>query len=294
MNLPRQLGPYRLDRLIGRGGMAEVFAATTFGASGFERTVAVKLLRPELADQPERLRLFLEEAKLGARLRHQHLISVEELSLFDGTYLCRMEYVDGADLARCLTRGPPGEPLALFLAQALAAALDYVHRAADAQGRPLGLVHRDVSPSNVLLSWEGEVKLGDFGLAKATALKDDTQARIRKGTYAYMAPEQLAGKPLTAAADQFSLGVLLHELLTGARPFDADGPLQTMESIRAAVEPPLPGLRPELAAVVRRCLRAAPAERYPSTAALRQALAALGGAADAAACATWVRAALSP
>src|SRR5262249_38837537 len=156
--------------------------------------------------------------------------------------------------ARIAERRRPAVPIALALAEEVALALEYVHGFADAAGRPLGLVHRDISPSNVLVSRAGEVKLADFGIAKATLLADLTRVGIRKGTYAVMSPEQVAGDPLGQESDQFALGVLLTELLTGRRPFAGETPFETMELIRRAEPPDVSELDQELATIVLRCL----------------------------------------
>ena len=253
--------------------------ALAFGASGFEKLVAIKTLLPELRGDGACERLLIEEARLAARLQHRGLLQVHDLGVCDAQYFVRLEYIEGADLQALLRMGEPPEPaLALLIAEELAYALDYVHRKQDDKGRPLGLVHRDVSPANVLLSTAGEVKLGDFGVAKATHLQDHTRAGVRKGKYAYMSPEQISGDDLTGHSDLFSLGVLLAELLVGRRPFDAElgsPPHQTMERIRAAAPADLACLSTlsiELGGLLRRCLARAPLERQRSAAELGQAL----------------------
>jgi len=273
MDLPRQLGPYRLLRRLGHGGMAEVFLAAAHGASGFEKRVALKTLLPELQGDGEYERILIEEARRAASFQHRNLVGVHDLGLAGGVYFVRMDWVDGADLSALLARARPPVPLALMVAEELAHALAYLHGLADDAGRALGLVHRDVSPANVLLSRAGDVKLGDFGIAKATHLAEVTRGSTRKGKYAYMSPEQVTGAPLTAASDQFSLGITLCELLTGARPYDADSPLETMERVREARAPDLSALDVDLAAVVGRCLARAPAQRFADAGALAKALA---------------------
>lgn len=268
--MPRQLGPYRLVRRLGAGGMAEVFLALAFGASGFEKRVVLKVLRPEHQGHATYERMFLEEGRLGARLSHRNLVGVHDLGYADGTYYVRLDYVEGADLASLLARGRPGTPLALFVADELALALGAVHGLEDESGRPLGLVHRDVTPSNVLLSRLGEVKLADFGIAKATLLRDQTSGGVRKGTYAYMSPEQVRGGVVGPASDLFSLGITLHELLTGRRPFDGETPLETMERIREAEVGPLTEVEEALRPVLRACLARRPEDRPSSAEALRQ------------------------
>lgn len=273
--LPRQLGPYRLVRRLGAGGMAEVFLALAFGASGFEKRVVLKVLRPEHVGNPTYERMFLEEGRLGARLSHRNLVGVHDLGLAEGTYYVRLDYVEGADLASLLARGLPGTALALFVVDELALALSAVHGLEDDAGRLLGLVHRDVTPSNVLVSRLGEVKLADFGIAKATLLKDQTRSGVRKGTYAYMSPEQVRGRALGPASDLFSLGITLHELLTGRRPFDGETPLETMERIREAEPGPLTDVDEDLRPLLRSCLARRPEDRVASAEGLRQRLAPL-------------------
>jgi eukaryotic-like serine/threonine-protein kinase len=265
--VPRQLGPYEVVGRIGAGGMAEVYLARRFGASGWEKTVALKLLRPEHRGRTEFERLLISEARLGARFAHPGLVCVHDLGLADGIYFVCMDYVDGRDLAALIARRPLPRALALAIAEQLAAALAYVHTLTDAAGRPLGLVHRDVSPANVLVSRTGEVKLSDFGIAKSTATGDETWGRLRKGKYAYMAPEQINSEPLTGAADVFALAVTLHECLLARRPFDGDNPLEVMEAIRQARLAAthdfgdLANELPELVALLRRALSKEPSSR---------------------------------
>lgn len=295
-DLPASLGPYRLVRRLGQGGMAEVFLAVRYGASGFEKQVALKVLRREHRGRGELERLLIAEARLGARFGHPGLVQVHDLG-HDGEiyYLC-MDLVDGADLARLLRARPLPRVLALHVGEQVALALAYVHELRDERG-PLGLVHRDLGPKNLLASRTGEIKLADFGIAKATALQDITWGRMMKGTFAYLSPEQAAGAPITACSDQFSLGVTLCELLLGRRPFDADGPLPLIDAIRRAELPPdlLAGLPADLAALLRRMLARDPADRLPDLAAVARVLADLrrnlppAGPLELAA---WVRAAL--
>jgi serine/threonine protein kinase len=273
VDLPSRLGPYRIVRRIGQGGMAQIYLALAYGASGFEKRIALKTLLPELQGSGELEQLLIDEAKLGARLTHRNLVGVHELGTADGIYYVRMDFVDGADLATLLRARRPPLPLALLVVEEVAAALDYVHRAVDDAGRPLGLVHRDVSPSNILVSRDGEVKLADFGVAKATMLADITRANVRKGKYAYMSPEQVSGEVVSPSSDQFGLGVMLFELCMGSRPFDGDGPLDTMDKIRAATPPTVQGVPVEVAAIILRCLMRAPGERFADADAVRRAIA---------------------
>jgi serine/threonine protein kinase len=188
----------------------------------------------------------------------------------DGGYYVVLEYVDGGDLARHVGGGLP-EPLALHVVHELALGLAHLHDARDPRGLALHIVHRDVSPANVLVSTTGDVKLGDFGIAKATSLADRTAAGVRKGRFAYMAPEQLAGEPVTAAADQFGLGATLVELVTGRRPFAGETPWALLDAIRGG--PELGGLADDLRAIAARALAGAAADRFGSVEELRRAIA---------------------
>jgi serine/threonine-protein kinase len=273
MQQRRSLGPYEIVRRLGRGGMAEVFLAVVHGASGFERRVALKTLVPELQGEPALERALVHEARIAGRLAHRNLVAVLGLGVDDGITYVVMEYVDGGDLDTLTRARRLPLPLVLLVAEELALGLDYLHRAADDRGLPLGLVHRDVSPSNILVSRAGEVKLGDFGIAKATALADLTGG-TRKGKYAYMSPEHLAGEPLTGASDQFALGVTLVELAAGTRPFDGETPLATMENVRRGILPDLSTLPAAVAALAARALAPAPTDRFTSSEDLRLAIAA--------------------
>jgi len=274
MMIRSTIGPYQLVRPLGRGGMAEVYLATGFGAAGFERRVAIKTLAPEHADDVALQHALVREALLGGQLHHRNLVATLAFGLDDGYYLV-LEYVDGGDLARLLDDTEPllPEPLALHVVDELAHGLAYLHAARDARGLPLAIVHRDVGPANVLVSTTGDVKLADFGIAKATALADRTAAGTRKGRYSHMAPEQLAGDPATPAADQFGLGVTLVELVTGGRPFAGEAPWALLEAIRST-PPDLAALPADLRAIAARALAVDPAARFGSVAELRAAIAA--------------------
>ena len=263
LDTPSSLGPYRLLRPLGRGGMAQVFLAAKYGASGFEKKVAVKTLRVEHRGDAVLERLLIEEAKMGARLVHQNLIQVHDLGVDQGIYYVCMDYIDGVDLASILkSRVRLTVVQALTIVEAVARGLEYVHVLTDDEGRPLGLVHRDISPSNILISRFGEVKLSDFGIAKATLLSDVTWGRFRKGKIAYMSPEQIAGETLTQHSDQFGLGVVLMELIWGRRPFDGETPLETMDRIRAAKLPKLSKIPRRVRPIIRTALKRDPADRH--------------------------------
>lgn len=262
--LPKPFGPYQLVERLGAGGMAQVHLAVAFGASGFEKRVAIKTLLPEHRGDGELTRLLISEARLCARLQHRNLVQVQDLGVADGTYYVRMEYVDGDDLASLSRHDRPSAALALLICEEISLALHYIHHARDENGRPLGLIHRDISPSNILLSRSGEVKLTDFGVAKATQMAHATDARVRKGKYTYMSPEQVAGERLTPRSDIFSLGVTLMKLLVGRKPYSRDTVLETMDAIREARPPHLPEIREDLRNLIHQCLKKAPEERFQS------------------------------
>lgn len=280
----RPAGKYQLTSLIASGGMAEVWRAEVAGPAGVRKEAAVKLVRGGHDAGGEFARMLVEEARLAMRLTHANVVQVFELVEEGGRHAIAMELVRGRDLGRvlerCRERGVRlGLPRAVHLGVEVARGLAYAHRLAEG-GRPLGIVHRDVSPHNVLVSFEGEVKLADFGIARATQLREQTRAGVRKGTYAYMSPEQVSGRPLTVASDQFSLATLLIELCTGQRPFDAGSPLETMDRIREAAPPSMNGVPVELVPVLLRALSREPVDRYASSRELRAALLATGPVAD--------------
>ncbi len=267
-----------LEKKLGQGGMAEVFLARVFGASGFEKRVVIKTLREELLGAPELERMFLEEARLQARLSHRNLVQAHDLGVTEGRPWVRLDFVDGVDLSALAL--PLSIELARFIGGELALGLHALHEARDEAGRGLGIVHRDVSRKNVLLSKWGEVRLADFGIARATQLREQTRGGVRKGTWAYMSPEQVSGRALTSASDQFSLATLMVELITGARPFDGPTPLETMDRIRDAVPPVLEGVQRQMSVVLQRALARDPTERFPSSREMRSAILGSGPAAD--------------
>lgn len=267
------VGRYELVSRIGAGGMGEVFLARAVGAGGFEKEVVIKRVLPHLASDPGFVQRFIEEGKLVVRLRHAGIAQVLDMGEEDGVYFIAMEHVDGKDLGELVRIAQAaGErmpiPLVVHLLVELLDALDYAHHAKDADGRALGVIHRDVSPSNVMIATTGEVKLLDFGIARATErLQSSTTGAIR-GKYGYMSPQQAAGLELDARSDLFSLGVIAWELLTGERPFDGASDLLTLDRIRYHDPGPLrakaPDVPEDLAAVVERLLAKNPDDRFAS------------------------------
>ena len=219
-----RFGPYIVNELLGTGGMATVHAAESQSAGGFRKRVALKRLLPHLADEPEIVDSFAREARLASYLHHQHIAQTFDLGVIERTYYIAMELVPGPTLRQIL-RQCDAEAGAIQIEHALdillqvAGALDYAHNLADDNGRPLGIVHRDVSPANIIVSGAGIVKLIDFGLAKVSASRS-TKVGILKGKLSYMAPEYTLGR-LDHRADLFALGVIAHEMLTGRPLFDA-------------------------------------------------------------------------
>ncbi|NMO15912.1 serine/threonine protein kinase [Pyxidicoccus fallax] len=263
------LGRYFLHERLGVGGMAEVFRATYSPEGGIERTVAVKRILPAYAEDPQFIALFRREAELGSLLQHPNIVQMLDVGRLENTHFIAMEYVDGLSLRQLLDGHGPLPPHAVaFLGAELAAALDYVHRRTSRDGVPLNLVHRDINPPNILLSRIGDVKLSDFGIARAINHASVTRLGHVRGKADYMAPEQLMGEPLDGRVDLFALGLTLHEALTGRRVLV--GPEETSRaSIQATIEglpPPSvlrPELPPELDAVVMSLLRLRPEDRPP-------------------------------
>jgi len=268
---PTPFGKYFLLERINVGGMAEVFRAKAFGVEGFERLVAVKRILPNIAEDQEFIRMFIEEAKLAVQLNHANIAQIFDLGVVDGAYYIALEHVHGRDLRgifdRCRQLGE-AMPVAqaCFVAMKVCEGLDYAHNKRDQGGRELALVHRDVSPQNILISFEGEVKLIDFGIAKAADLGNATQSGILKGKFGYMSPEQVRGEPVDRRSDVFSCGIVLYELLTGERLFVGESDFSTLEKVRnVEILPPSTYNRripDELERIVLKALTKDPADRY--------------------------------
>lgn len=273
---------YELLKPLAQGGMAEIFLARQTAAHGFERLVVVKRVLPELARDQAFIASFIDEAKNGAQLSHPNIVQTIELGEKDGTYFIALEYIDGVDLATLLrihrNRGQPMPvACALRIVCDVLMGLEFAHNAKDARGTPLGLVHRDATPSNVLVAWNGSAKVVDFGIAKATAkLEGRTRTGVVKGKLGYMAPEQLDGAALDRRVDQFAVGIMLFELLTNVHPFRGDSELQTVKNIGERPPPKLTELRPEVPIAVEAAIEKALAKdrdaRFATCAAFQNAL----------------------
>ncbi|MFO0680489.1 MAG: serine/threonine-protein kinase [Sandaracinus sp.] len=237
MKKPIPFGKYLLLERVNVGGMAEVFKAKAYGVEGFERLVAVKRILPSIAEDQEFITMFIDEAKISVQLTHANIAQIFDLGKVGDSYFIAMEYVHGKDLRAIFDRARKrGEtvpvPMACYLAMKVCEGLDYAHNKKDASGRELNLVHRDVSPQNILLSYDGESKLIDFGIAKAAGKAGKTQAGILKGKFGYMSPEQVRGLPLDRRSDIFAVGIVLYELLTGERLFVGESDFSTLEKVK--------------------------------------------------------------
>jgi serine/threonine protein kinase len=273
----QRLDRYTLLERLATGGMAEVWLARQSGASDFSRLVAIKRILSHLARDPTFVRMFLHEARLAAGLSHPHIAQIFDLGEQAGLHYLAMEYVAGHSLAAIARRGQrTGDrlpvPLLVRLIADAASGLHYAHQLRGSDGGPLGLVHRDVSPQNLLVSYEGTLKIIDFGVAKA-ATTDRTDSGIIKGKFSYLSPEQCLGHPVDARSDVFALGILLFELSTGTRLFQHESDLMILDRIaRQPIPRPStrnPTLSPRLEQVIMRALAQDPALRHPHAEALR-------------------------
>lgn len=276
-----QLGRYQLERRLARGGMGELWLARSHGAAGWEKRVVLKTILPHLSDQPEFVERFLDEAHIATTLSHGNIVPVFELGHDKDTYFIVMEYVDGWDLRTLLRRAatqdePLPEGIALYIAAEVCRGLDYAHKHADEDGQPRHIVHRDVSPANILLSRDGAVRIVDFGIASARSRLNQTLTGELRGKFGYMSPEQARGEAVDAGSDLFSLGVVLYEMLAGTRPFAGQSDLEVLGRVQRAEHTPLAELRPDLdastLAVVERALAHDRKDRFGDAAEMQHAL----------------------
>jgi serine/threonine protein kinase len=265
----REYGRYRVDTLLARGGMGEVYLGSVTGANGFARRVVIKVLRGDLVGSEKFAMMFVDEACIAAQLSHPNIVQTLDFDVEDGEVFLVAEYVAGCDLRALLAPQPEiSYEHAVTIIAELAAGLASAHDACDATGAPLQLIHRDVSPSNVLLGVRGEVKIADFGVAKARSRSYQTVSNTIKGKVPYMAPEQIRGGSLDRRADVFSLGVLLFELSTGSRLYSGGSNTRAMEAILRGELPDPRTRRADyplaLLGIVRRALAFDREERYGS------------------------------
>jgi eukaryotic-like serine/threonine-protein kinase len=274
-------GRYEILRHLASGGMAEVHLARTLGVGGFERYVVVKTILPERAKDPAFVAMFLDEARLSAQLHHQNIAQVFDVGEDGGALYFAMEYVHGENLlavlqaATAARRQVPTEH-ALAIIVGAAAGLDYAHAKVGPDREPLGLIHRDVSPSNLIVAYDGTVKVVDFGVAKASTRATRTRSGTVKGKLAYMSPEQCRALEIDRRSDVFSLGTVLYELTTLSRLFDYPSDYDTMNALVSGVVQPPSERRPDypvdLEPIVMRCLAKDPADRWQSAGALLEAV----------------------
>jgi len=270
---PIEFGQYTLLERIALGGMAEVWKARMKGVEGFQKTVAIKKILPHLTDSTDFVTMFIDEAKLAAQLNHNNIIHIYDLGKIGDDYYIAMEFVEGKDLRSILNAAraqdrPLPLGLALLVASRLAGALDHAHHKKDFEGRELGLVHRDVSPQNVLISFDGDIKLCDFGIVKAVSKASKTQMGALKGKLQYMSPEQAWGRPVDARSDIFSLGSLLFEMITGRRLFTGESEMSVLDAVREGrIQAPRdldPRVPLEVNALVLHALAREPKDRFAS------------------------------
>ena len=263
---------YHVVSKIAHGGMAEIFLALQQGEQGFQKPVVLKRILPALAADPKFVRMFVDEAHIASTLNHSNLVQVLDLGKTGDQYFLVLEFIDGWSLEQIRRRAQQAKlklpvPLALTVVSALCRGLAYVHTR-EQNGKPLGIVHRDVTPQNVLISQHGEVKLADFGIAKAIGKSERSATGIIKGKFAYMSPEQSQAQPLDARSDLFSVGTVLYLLTTGRKPFDGKTDADVIMQVRRA-RPEKPStvvrdLNPDIERVINRALRANPGKRWQS------------------------------
>jgi serine/threonine-protein kinase len=271
--MAQQQQRYRVLDRIASGGMAEVYRAESAGLEGFKKTVAIKRVLPHLSSKRQFIAMFLDEARLSAHLNHSNCAQVFDIGVGDDTYFIVMEYVDGADLKAILEYlSDQGKllpvPAAVYVCCKICEALSYAHEARDGNGKLLGIVHRDMSPPNVLITRYGEVKIVDFGLAKANSQLERSEPGIIKGKFGYLSPEAALGEAVDLRTDLFAVGIILWEMLAGRRLFLGETDLQTVRQVQAANVPDVsrfnPGVTPQLDAVLKKALAREPRERYQS------------------------------
>ncbi len=256
-------GKYLLLDRLAVGGMAEVYTAKSFGIEGFEKIIAIKRILPTMAEDEDFIQMFVDEAKIAGHLTHANIAPIYELGKIGDSHYIAMEYIWGKDLLQLMNRFrkmrksmPPS--MCAFIGSKMCEGLDYAHRKKDRHGRPLNIIHRDVSPQNAIVSYEGQVKVIDFGIAKAAARNTKTQAGVLKGKFGYMSPEQVRGLPVDHRSDVFAVGTCMYEMLTSERLFVGESDFTTLEKVRNATVTPLsqiiPDMPPELDGIVMKAL----------------------------------------
>mgnify|MGYP001565282373 CR=1 FL=1 len=264
-------GQFLLIEKVARGGMATVYEAEQLGPAGFTKQIALKIIHDHYARQPEWLQLFIDEAKLSANLVHGNIVQIYQLGQFDNEYFIAMEFIRGVTLRALIDRHrqlgtPMSPPLAAYIASRVCRALDFAHNFVDGNGHRLDIVHRDVSPGNVLLTWDGHVKLGDFGIAKARTMADPAAQRpLMMGKKHYMSPEQILGGQVDSRSDIFAMGIVLFELLALQPLFTENETEAAIDEVVVAPVPDvaryIPGIEGALEALLKAALSKAPDQR---------------------------------
>ncbi len=270
--LPRQFGKYVLVRKIAMGGMAEIFKAKTAGAEGFEKDVVIKRILPHFTEDESFVKMFIDEASITSKLQHANIVQIFDFDVCEGSYYIAMELIEGVDLKKVIDVGlKSGKPLSIaqtvWIMMEISKGLHYAHTK-EYKGQPLNIVHRDISPHNAMVSYAGEVKLMDFGIAKAAQRSTKTMAGTVKGKVAYMSPEQARDKPLDGRSDLFALGIMLWEMLTGKRLFLGDSDFETLTNVLKNDPPPASQINPkvpkDLDEIVKKSLMKDRDQRYAS------------------------------
>lgn len=273
MKLPRKFGPYLLLKQIASGGMAEIYLAKTIGLGGFEKYLAIKTILKEYSQDSHFINMLIEEAKIAVQLTHPNIVQVFDLGKIEDTYYIAMEYIDGTDIFKLMKKVTKiGIELPIdscvYIAHEICSGLEYAHNKRDPHGRPLKIVHRDISPQNILISYAGEIKIVDFGIAKASSKVSQTQAGVIKGKYYYMSPEQAWGDPVDHRTDIFSTGIILYEMLAGRMVYLESNFEILIDRVRKANIPPLSKYRrdvpKELEDIIMKALQRFPEDRYQS------------------------------
>ncbi|MGD8881614.1 MAG: serine/threonine-protein kinase [Desulfobacterales bacterium] len=277
-----RIGPYLLHKKVARGGMAELFLADYVRRDGFKRKVAIKRILPHLAGNQDFIKMFTREARLAALLQHPNIVQIFDYGKIENAYFIAMEYIDGKNLGEILKALEQGLPVdkAVFIISRICKGLDYSHTKRDeTTGEPFHIVHRDISPQNLLISYQGEVKISDFGISKARSEPSLTQAGVVKGKMAYLSPEQALGEPVDHRADIYALGLVFYETLTGKRVYTFSSDVEALRTIpKMDIEPvsnSVPEVHEDLNRIVMKCLEKQKELRYQSASALYDDLAAL-------------------
>ncbi|MGD9302394.1 MAG: serine/threonine-protein kinase, partial [Desulfobacterales bacterium] len=270
----QRIGPYLLQQKVARGGMAELFLADYVRRDGFRRKVAVKRILPHLAGNKDFIKMFTREARLAALLQHPNIVQIFDYGKIENAYFIAMEYIDGKNLGEILSAMNQGLSVeqTVFIILQICKGLDYSHAKRDEKGKAFNIVHRDISPQNMLISYQGEVKISDFGISKARSEPSFTQAGVVKGKLAYLSPEQALGESIDQQADIYALGLVFYETLTGKRVYKFSSDVEAIRTIpKKEIDPvikSMPDLPEEVNRIVMKCLEKDKGKRYQNCSAL--------------------------